>query len=211
MAIQLLEGEREWLSTIVSNLSDHEAKLVYADWLEDRSDARSDFLRAFAHAAGTMRHADFPKPKKLSEEWLDLIGFRLLERIAKEESFELTEPILKLARPALRMKKSAKTIKTIEVGASRIGGMPDLPKDFPWPKGDDCPAIYNDDTAGAQKLAGFLAQINLEETAQTEAGRQLPDQGILSFFCYQDFENDNPDVIGVGAFHFPRGVIAHPH
>ena len=53
---------------------------------------------------------------------------------------------------------------------------------FPWPPGGDCHAIYNDDTGGTDRLAGFLAQINFAEVAHTHAAKDLPDAGVLSFF-----------------------------
>jgi uncharacterized protein (TIGR02996 family) len=38
MPRKLLAGEWEWLAAIVANLADDTTKLVYADWLEERSD-----------------------------------------------------------------------------------------------------------------------------------------------------------------------------
>src|SRR5262249_55144870 len=76
------------------------------------------------------------------------------------------------------------------------------PPGFAWQVGDDCRAIYNDDTAGEERLAGFMAQVNLAEIAGTQAARDLPDTGLISFFCFQDWENDKPDVIGARAIYF---------
>jgi uncharacterized protein (TIGR02996 family) len=201
----MLDGEREWLSAAVANLADDNTKLVYADWLDEHGDAdRAAFLRKFVAAAKTMQAEDFPKPKKkYGEEWLELIGFRLLHGLAEEELPKLKKPVLKLARPALRMvKKPAKDAK-LPVGTSKIGGRPDLPRGFAWPKGKECKAIYNDDTTGVERLAGFLAQVNLAEIAHTQAAKDLPKAGLLSFFCFQDMEHDNPDVIGAKAVFFP--------
>ncbi len=184
MARTLLPGERELLTTVVANLADDAPKLVYADWLEEHGDDRSDFLRAYVRAARSMSPADFPQAKKgVSEEWLELIGYRLLKLIADEGLRELKRPVLRLARPALRMKEGG---RTVPVGASKVGGLPDLPPGFRWPAGGDCHAIYNDDTGGTDRLAGFLAQINFAEVAHTEAGRELPAEGLLSFFCFQE-------------------------
>ncbi len=199
----LLPGERELLTTVVADLADDAPKLVYADWLEEQGDDRSDFLRAYVKAARSMNPADFPRARKgLSEEWLELIGYRLLKLIADEGFPELKRPVLSLARPALRMKKGAAGRK-VPVGASKVGGLPDLPPGFRWPPGGDCHAIYNDDTGGTDRLAGFLAQINFAEIAYTQAARELPAEGLLSFFCFQDVENDNPDAIGAKAVFFP--------
>jgi uncharacterized protein (TIGR02996 family) len=199
----LLAGERELLAGVVADLTDDAPKLVYADWLEERGDGRSDFLRAYVQAARSMSPADFPRPKGLPEEWLELIGYRLLRVIAEAGFPELKRPALRLARPALRMKKGAAGGKA-PVGCSKVGGLPDLPPGFRWPPGGDCHAIYNDDTGGTDRLAGFLAQVNFAEVAHTEAARRdLPEEGLLSFFCFQDIENDNPDAIGAKAVFFP--------
>jgi uncharacterized protein (TIGR02996 family) len=202
----LLPGERDWLAAVVADLADDAPKLVYADWLEEQGDDRSDFLRAFVAASRSMNPADFPEAKGLPEEWLELIGYRLLERVAAERVPKLKERVLRLARPALRMKKGPADERKIAVGASKIGGLPDLPPRFPWPPGGDCHAIYNDDTGGTDRLAGFLAQVNFAEIAGTQAARDLPETGVLSFFCFQDIENDNPDAIGAKALFFPDPV-----
>jgi uncharacterized protein (TIGR02996 family) len=203
MTQTLLPGERERLAAVVANLSDDAPRLVYADWLEERGDDRARFLRAFVEASRSMNPSDFPRAKGLPEQWLELIGFRLLERAASAGSPELKVPLLRLARPALRMKQGPAGGRKIPVGASKVGGLPDLPPGFPWPPGGDCHAIYNDDTGGTDRLAGFLAQVNFAEVAHTQAARDLPESGVLSFFCFQDIENDNPDAIGAKAVFFP--------
>ena len=50
----------------------------------------------------------------------------------------------------------------VPVGASKIGGAPDLPKDFEWPSWNDRPL-------------DFLAQINLAEVAGIEIDAGLPE------------------------------------
>ncbi len=81
-----------------------------------------------------------------------------------------------LQRPALRF-------STIDldgyaaVGASKIGGKPDLPSPDFWPIGEQCKASYNDATEGYQELACFMAQVNLAEIADTMAGKDLPKAG----------------------------------
>jgi uncharacterized protein (TIGR02996 family) len=203
MARKQLAGEHEWLASVVADLSDDSLKLVYADWLEERGDDRSHFLRAFVAASRSMDASDFPDAKGLPEEWLELIGYRLVERIAKENQPELKAPALRLARPSLRMKKSPTDDDEIAVRASKIGGLPDLPLGFAWPTGGDCHAIYEYDPGGADCLAGFLAQVNFAEVAGTKAARDLPADGVLSFFCFQDVEDDIPGGSKVKAVYFP--------
>ena len=83
----MLEGEREWMTAVAANLADDNVKLVYADWLQEHNDDRAEFLRKFVATSRTMDANTIPKPKKsYSEEWLELIGFRLIERIAQRFS-----------------------------------------------------------------------------------------------------------------------------
>jgi uncharacterized protein (TIGR02996 family) len=209
MLRNLLSGERQLFSAVVDDLSDDDRKLVYSDWLEERGDRRGNFLRAFVAASRSMKPADFPAPDGIEEEWLELIGFRIVEQMSIAGCLRLNESLLKIARPALRMNDKPAAAR-LPVGASKIGGEPDLPPDLPWPIGDQCRAIYNDDTAGVDKLAGFLGQVNFAEISTTQAARRLPKEGVLSFFSYQDLENDHPDQIGAMAVYFPNAAILAP-
>ncbi len=201
----MLDGEQEWLTALIANLADDTAKLVYADWLQEQNDDRAAFLRQYVAAAQTMKADDFPKPKKkYSEEWLELIGFRFLHGLAQQELAELKEPVLRLARPALRMQQKPTKDTKLAVGASKLGGLPDLPASYAWPLGKECHAGYDEGTKGVEQLAGFLAQVNLAEVSHTQATRDLPRVGLLSFFSFQDIENDKPGVIGAKAVFFPN-------
>ena len=46
----MLPGEADVLANVLADLSDHDAKLVYADWLEERDDRRGPLLRKFVTA-----------------------------------------------------------------------------------------------------------------------------------------------------------------
>jgi uncharacterized protein (TIGR02996 family) len=208
-------AEYPFLAAIVANLADDQPKLIYADWLEEQGDERCALIRKMV-AAKVVKEDDFyPAVEKCEEEWLELIGFRLLERIGNSSSPDVKNVALRLARPALRMiplfrggtieEMIQQTVshKANRIGGSRLGGSPDLPADLRWPPGGDCRAIYNEDTGGTERLAGFLGQINCADVASTQAGALLPPSGLLSFFCFQDMENDNPDAVGVKAIYFP--------
>src|SRR5262249_10639618 len=144
-----------------------------------------------------------PADKGLSEEWLELIGYRLAKAIADAGGPELKGPAFRLARPALRMGGGGGAGADGLGGLSKFGGLPGLPPCVARPAGEECKAIYNDNTAGVKHLAGFLAQVNLEAIAHTQAAKDLPKAGVLSFFCFQDVENDRPDTIGARALFFP--------
>ncbi len=67
--------------------------------------------------------------------------------------------------------------ESVDLGASRVGGRPDLPREVPWPT--------------ATRLAhgelrefplAFIAQIALEDVAGLDGDNLLPSTGLLSFF-----------------------------
>jgi uncharacterized protein (TIGR02996 family) len=176
----ILDGEREWIASVAADLLDHDRKLVYADWLEDRGDPRSAFLRRYVAALRSMGPGDFPSGEGPSEEWLELIGYRLAKVIADAGLPEKMETYFRLARPALRMVKVEAEDGEVPVGASKISGLPDLPNEVAWPAGKECRAIYNDDTSRVKRLAGFLAQVDLAEIAQTQAARSRRASAISS-------------------------------
>lgn len=62
----------------------------------------------------------------------------------------------------------------LPVGASRIGGVPDLPEGIAWPAVDDEPLV-------------FLAQFDLSQVADYDKDSLLPAEGFLYFF-YGDME-----------------------
>lgn len=81
----------------------------------------------------------------------------------------VSQSILELSEPAIRFVIAPGQEASIQVGASKVGGYPDLPPGFPWP---ECRGHPLD----------FLAQINLTELSAFEGSDQLPPSGILFFF-----------------------------
>jgi uncharacterized protein YwqG len=80
----------------------------------------------------------------------------------------------RLTLPAIRIEPQMVDEETIPIGASKLGGRPDLPPDMAWPERDGKPL-------------GFLAQFNLAEVAPYDAEKALPSSGMLYFFY--DFLN----------------------
>lgn len=86
---------------------------------------------------------------------------------------------LERSRPTLLLNLNEKEDYK-EVGNSRIGGWPDLPKGFQYPDG------YNG------KIYVFIAQINLKDISQN-LDFCLPNTGILYFFLISD-EDDSQNI-----------------
>ena len=64
------------------------------------------------------------------------------------------------------------------IGASKIGGQPDLPAGFEWPYFEG--AAY--DGVTANRPLSFLAQINCKEASMHDKDSLLPSEGMLYFF-----------------------------
>jgi uncharacterized protein YwqG len=111
------------------------------------------------------------------------------ERLALREGLQaaglrghVAEAIADYAVPSLEF--SAATATTVPVGATKIGGRPDLPKETAWPRRSDrVRKGAMEPVLGAIPLA-FLAQVDLEEVAHALPADEnpLPASGLLSFF-----------------------------
>jgi uncharacterized protein YwqG len=94
----------------------------------------------------------------------------------------VAEAIAGYAVPSLEMSVAAST--AVPVGATKIGGRPDLPEETAWPRRlDRVREVAMEPKLGAIPLA-FLAQVNLAEAARTLPADEnpLPTSGLLSFF-----------------------------
>ncbi len=74
-----------------------------------------------------------------------------------------------MLKPAVRLKTFPCREDEIQLGATRIGGRPDLTNNVTWP-------VWKD------KPLAFLAQINLRDIAQFPFASVLPQEGWLLFF-----------------------------
>ena len=81
------------------------------------------------------------------------------------------------------------------IGATRFGGVPDLPPGTPWPE------------AGATPLS-FYAQVALPARAgDAPVPKDLPPSGLLSFFAAQA---DDDSRMFARVIHSPPGAALHP-
>ncbi|MFI5272288.1 MAG: YwqG family protein [Ktedonobacterales bacterium] len=74
-----------------------------------------------------------------------------------------------LAQPAIRIAAQAAGPSGVAVGASALGGQPDLAPGTAWPAKQGAPL-------------SFVGQIRLEAVAPYESAHLLPPKGLLSFF-----------------------------
>lgn len=89
--------------------------------------------------------------------------------------------IIKLKRNSIVL--SIEENGNIAVGATRFGGVPDVPKNFQWPYFST--STFDDKEEKPRPLA-FIAQFNCEEISKYDTEHLLPDKGLLSFFYELD-------------------------
>lgn len=82
----------------------------------------------------------------------------------------IADELEQLLQPSIRLHAQAVQADDIAIGASKIGGTPDLPASAAWPEQNDIPM-------------SFLAQIHLRDVTSLDARKLLPADGLLSFFC----------------------------
>lgn len=159
----LLPDERAILANVLSSPEDANAKLVYADWLEERNDARGAFLRTWVQSPAEDR-----LPPGVSKSWLSLLGATLRSQLRPFAKQPWAEAATRSARPGVIVSTKPSKGKAPR-GASKVGGLPDLPAETEWPEAENGPAA-------------FVAQWNLEELAASPVCLPLPRTGLLSVF-----------------------------
>jgi uncharacterized protein (TIGR02996 family) len=168
------QDEYGFLSAITTSLSDISARSSYADWLDSQGDNRSSFVRDLSKAIESISdNPVFPTSDGLERSWTNMLGLSLFEAIAEFKLAEYLGPICRLARPMVTFETTIVEDDAIAVGGSKLGGLPDLPANVEWPK-----------WSGGR--LGFVGQFDLSELALTQATRELPDDGVLSFFSFAD-------------------------
>ena len=113
-----------------------------------------------------------------------------------------TEVVDRLALPSLRLSATPTSDRLISVGASRLGGLPDLPPGQAWPAMKGAPM-------------SFVGQIRLQDAPALDGAAALPSEGLLSFFydaSQQTFGSDPHDRAGFSVLYFDadaQAQIAH--
>ena len=135
---------------------------------------------------------------------------KLTELIEAADLSEVEADLLWLTRDSIRLISDKTSINQLEVGASRIGGIPDLPKSLDWPKWEGhllsfVAQLRLSDLARIQqvgitskaemhpRLFEFEAQPIVPRETSSVARNVLPETGILYFFCFDDAHNERCD------------------
>lgn len=100
-----------------------------------------------------------------------------IEKVFK--AFDL-ESKLESFKPLIRSKIDVQLLPAsddeLEIGQSKLGGQPDLPGSYEWPKTKDDESL------------SFLAQLNCAELMAYDQDGLLPKKGLISFFYCSDQE-----------------------
>ncbi|MEI8012212.1 MAG: YwqG family protein [Candidatus Omnitrophota bacterium] len=105
----------------------------------------------------------FKAPADMKKELLDLI--------AKEVPGPSGEALARLVRPCIRVITKPMLEEDLPVGVSKIGGLPDLPKEVAWPF-----------VKKEKNLCEFVGQFNLADVSPFDEEKLLPAKGMLYFF-----------------------------
>jgi uncharacterized protein YwqG len=113
---------------------------------------------------------------------------------------DYTEAILQYKKPCVRLHaRPIDDSASLPLGASRIGGLPDLPPDMQWPTRNGRPCE-------------FIAQINLSEASPYDVTGLLPKEGTLLFFYdgreYEDVHYQNFQKGGETIRYFTSDIAA---
>lgn len=121
----------------------------------------------------------------------------LYEAFVKAGLSRLGKDIDALARPSIRLIANPVNGETLKPGASKLGGLPDLPADITWPVWNGVPQ-------------SFIAQIQLQEAHPYDVGKVLPETGMLWFFydAKQETYGDDPAMRGAWSVFFQRAPSA---
>ena len=149
--IHILREERNWLNNIQDNLFNTDLLLKYAVWLSKKDQQRAEFIHQFVEMLDNQSINNI-STNDVNFEWKEIIGFNLAFYMLSYKCFEFKQQFIDLCIPAFRIKTIETSDDLIPIGESKIGGLPDLPKNIDWFIGDDCKAIFNDETTGEKKF-----------------------------------------------------------
>lgn len=102
---------------------------------------------------------------------------KLITTIEKYVIKPYKDLVLKEIKPSIRLKTTGKSSE--ELGKTKLGGCPDLPKKTNWPKSN------YDNT-----FLSFLGQVNMKDVKLFDELNFLPNEGILYFFFNLDSGDD---------------------
>ena len=189
--------ERAFLDALVQDIGNAEKLGVYADWLEENGDPRSQFLRDFSLAFQSMNVDDFPDFDSVSTEWAHAVGAHLVKAIADHGLSDQRDELLKVIQPTLNFADPLTGFEdelyqeeaTFPIGGSKLYGLPDLPTGAVWPTQKDCNCFFDSDSGiDPDTPCSFVCQINFADLQHTQFAKMCPKKGLLSIFSCAEIQ-----------------------
>ncbi|OUC03782.1 cytoplasmic protein [Bacillus thuringiensis serovar medellin] len=103
--------------------------------------------------------------------------------IDKYELTHLKEELINTVFPCIKV--VPKQQETVAIGSSKMGGVPDLPALFEYPKHKG-------------NSLQFIAQFNLSDLQNVGMDYNLPKTGMLYFFCIENYFEENVNLTEAG-------------
>jgi uncharacterized protein YwqG len=116
------------------------------------------------------------------------------EIIRKSELSTHADSIIEKLRPSILIRAKRVPLDELPLGASRMGGVPDLPQRFEWPRwiGSTVDWVPGGSSVRRIKIPEknlhFIAQLHLEELRSYSVCKDLPSEGMLYFFYDLDVQ-----------------------
>ncbi len=146
----------------------------WVDVVLDGSISEKDLVRLIDHSYEILYYSKFPveevEEKPMEDFSREKQKSELERLIAYYKLSHLETDIQGIAQQAVLLKTRRAKGTELELGQTKIGGLPDLPESLQWP------------SHHSGKHLAFLAQINLAEVSQVISLENLPGSGILYFF-----------------------------
>jgi uncharacterized protein YwqG len=122
--------------------------------------------------------------------------------------------------PSILMHRTRAYLDDLQLGQSRLGGVPDVPADFEWPRLTDKPNprhrlrpnpfLGKVAVNGYDKPMDFLVQLNLADLTSFDTSDLLPQTGSLLFFIDQHYDGPWPlGIEGCCVRHIDAGQALH--
>ena len=120
---------------------------------------------------------------------METISVQNVQTALEQAGFKSLVPHLDvITRPSIRVHSTPVEEATLQPGASKLGGLPDLAPDAKWPEWQGVPQ-------------SFVGQIRLADVQPYDAEKVLPASGLLSFF-YNAKQDTYGDAAGdAGSWH----------
>lgn len=168
-------------TSFIENLTEAKENVTKFDSIENAEKTFADLVRNKIETG--YKENTFSKNKKIILERIDTI-FKVQDFFEKFNLGKFLGNLELYSQKGIKIK--TKGISN-DFGFSRIGGMPDFPRNIEWPK-----TVYGE-------YFNFLCQINLSEISHLNSN--LPQNGILYFFMGEEagVEEDNKVIYYSGS------------